>query len=138
MISRLPVCWRAESMAVSLASLPLEVKKLFSRWPGVICAIFSASATAVSVRVKCGGVLEFVDLRLHRAGDARVGVAYADGDDAAEEVEVALPFHVPDVLHVAALEGQRVGEVVGDGGVDELLLLAVDFASVHGVGRPSR
>ena len=39
---------RAESMAVSLASEPELVKKDFSSRPGVMCAIFSASATMVS------------------------------------------------------------------------------------------
>ncbi len=86
------------------------------------------------MRVERGGVAELVHLRLDRLGDARVGMADADGDDAAEEVEVALPFHVPDMLHLTALERQRIGEVVGDGGVNELLLLAVDLAAVHAGG----
>ena len=48
MISRFPVCMRAESMAVSFASEPELVKNDFSRRPGVICAIFSARTAMVS------------------------------------------------------------------------------------------
>ena len=83
------------------------------------------------VRVECGGVAELVNLGLLRAGDVRVGVADADGDDAAEEIEIALPFHVPHVLHLAALQGERVLVVVGDGGIDILLLGSDDFLAVH-------
>src|ERR1035441_4012940 len=83
------------------------------------------------VRIERGGVAEFVDLRLLRPGDARVGMADANGDNAAEEVQVAFPFYVPDVLHLAAFKRQRVLEVVGDGRVDKLLLLGDNLFAVH-------
>ncbi len=70
---------------------------------------------------------ELVDLGLLRAVTRGLAVADADGDDAAEEVEVALAVDVPDVLHLAALDGEGIGEVVGDGREDVFLLLAVDL-----------
>ena len=62
----------------------------------------------------------------------------ADSDDAAEEIEVALPFHVPHVLHLAAFQRQRVLVVVGDGGVNVLLLLGDDLLAIHGGALPWR
>ena len=45
----LPVYMRAASTAVSLASVPLLLKKHFCRQPGVSAATFSASRTMLSL-----------------------------------------------------------------------------------------
>ena len=118
-------------MAVSLASEPELVKKDLFQTPRSDPRDLLRQRDHRLVRVERGGMAQLVDLRLLRSGDARVAVADADRDNAAEEVEVALPFHVPDVLHLAALQRQRVGEVVGNGGIDILLLLGDDFFAVH-------
>ena len=77
---------------------------------------------------------ELVDLRLLRPGDARVRVADADRHDAAEEIQIALPLHVPHMLHLAPLQRQRVGKIVGDGGVNVLLFPGNNLFAVHGGG----
>jgi hypothetical protein len=86
------------------------------------------------IRVERGGVAELVDLILLRRSHARITVADSDGYDAAEEIQVPLPLNVPDMLHLTAFERQRIGEVVGDCGIDELLLAGDDFLAVHGAG----
>src|SRR5579863_1825914 len=48
-------------------------------------------------RVDARGVLQAVDLILDLAGNVGVGVTDADGQDAAEEIEVAIALAVPDV-----------------------------------------
>jgi len=48
-------------------------------------------------------VLQPVDLRAHLAGNLRIAVAHGDGKDAAEEIEILVAFHVPEVLHFAAV-----------------------------------
>lgn len=55
----------------------------------------------------------------------------ADGDDAAEKVEVLLSIDIPDVLHLAALEWERLVEIVRNRGIDVLLLLCQDLFALH-------
>ncbi len=59
------------------------------------------------------GYFPFLELRLvlllSATWNSRVAVADADGDDAGEQVEVAAAAVVPQVLHVAAVDQQRVG-----------------------------
>ena len=50
-------------------------------------------------------MLQAIDLLLGARGHAGIAVADADGDDAAEEVEILLALHVPDMLHGAMIHG---------------------------------
>ena len=57
-------------------------------------------------------MLQLVELRLHLGCDPGIAMADADGDDAAEEVEVLIAIHVPDVLHAPMVHGHRLGVVI--------------------------
>ena len=110
-------------MAVSLASVPLLVKKdLVSLPPGVRPAIFFASAAcgslAKTVETCCSVSIWLVDLGVHLL----VAVADADGDDAAEEVEVLVAVGVPDILILGAGDDQGLLEEMEDGGEEEFLV----------------
>ena len=61
-------------------------------------------------------------------------MADADGDNAAEEVEILLALDVPDVLHLGVIHGNGIGEVVGDRREDVFLLLAVDLCAGEASG----
>jgi hypothetical protein len=65
----------------------------------------------IFVRVERGGVDELAHLLAHALDDVRVVVADAGGEDAAEEVEIAVAVRVPDIEAVAVRERQRVGVV---------------------------
>ena len=115
-------------MAVSLASVPLLVKNdLVSLPPGVSAAIFLASAAcgslAKTVETCCSVSICAMDLGVHLV----VAVADADGDDAAEEIEVLVAVGVPDVLILGARDDQRFLEVMEDGGEEEFLVGEDDF-----------
>src|SRR5712664_2550697 len=55
-----------------------------------------------------------------------MAVPDADGEDAAEEVQVLAPLHVLDEHSLAGLEGQGLLVVGADVGEQQLLLLAAD------------
>ncbi len=63
----------------------------------------------------CRDVAQPVHLLVDRAVDTVVGMADANGDNAAEEVQVLIPVGVPDVLVLGAYEDQRPAEVVKHG-----------------------
>jgi len=54
-------------------------------------------------------------------------VAHADGYDAAKEIEIFVALNIPNMLHQAAVHGQRIGKVIRDRREYVLLLLAIDF-----------
>ena len=72
-------------------------------------------------------VLHAIDLRLGSRDHARIAVADADGDDAAEKVEILFALHIPHVLHERVIHGKRIGVVGRDRRKDVFLLLAIDF-----------
>ena len=79
------------------------------------------------VGVERRGVLDCPDLLDDRLRDLRVVVADADGEHAAEAVEVLVARVVPDVLPLAADEGERLLVVRGDRGEEEFFVLADGF-----------
>ena len=40
-------------------------------------------------------------------------MSHGNGQDAAEEIEILVAFHVPEVLHLAAVGHQRLLEIIG-------------------------
>jgi len=99
-------------MAVSLASVPLLVKNdLVSLPSGVSDAIFLAERPAVHC-VDRGDVLQRVHLAVDLGVDFLIAVAHADGDDAAQEIQVLIAVGVPDVLVLGARHNERLFEVM--------------------------
>ena len=77
---------------------------------------FFGQRDLVGVGIERGRVDEPPHLLAHALHDLGVVVAHAGGEDAAEEVQVALPGHIPHVEPRAVIQGQRVGvieDVVG-------------------------
>jgi hypothetical protein len=88
------------------------------------------------VGVERGGVLDGAHLLDDGLGHLRVCVADADGEDAAEAVEVAVALVVPDVLPLAADERERLLVVHRDGGEEKLFVLLDDLGAGRlGLGR---
>ncbi len=90
-------------MAVSFASVPLEVKNdLVSLPSGVMEAIFFASADcgslANTVDTCCKRVHLLVKLGIHGV----IAMPHTYGDDAAKEVEILIAVGVPNVLVLGA------------------------------------
>ena len=89
----------------------------------------------VRVQIDRGGMLEELVLLPRRFDDVGMTMPDADGDDAAEGVEVTPAALVPDVLHFAFHEGERLFVVEEDARVQELLAQAVDLVGRRaGVG----
>ena len=63
-----------------------------------------------------GYVLQLVDLRVQLLVHLFVAVADADGDDAAEEIQILIAVRVPHVLIFGVRDHQRFFVVVEDGG----------------------
>src|SRR5579864_2654573 len=117
---------RAIWTAVSLASVPLFDKKLQLISPGVIWAIFSASATTVSLG-------KTVEACCRRSTWALIfEVTRGDGHNAAEEIQVLVAFHVPDVLHAGVVGDQGIAVIGADGGEKVLLILFYNLIFCHG------
>ena len=86
----------------------------------------------VGMQVDGGGVLVEFALFVARGNDVRMAVTDADGDDAAETVEVALALFVPHVLTVAFHDHERLLVIEEDARVHELLAQGQHFVG----GRP--
>src|SRR5438874_12798824 len=67
------------------------------------------------IRKQRGGVLELFNLSFDLGGDAGIAMAYGDGHDAAEEIQVFVAVGVPEVLHAGMVGYQRLGVIIGDG-----------------------
>ena len=78
-------------------------------------------------------MLQAVDLSFGARDHARIAVAHADGHDATKKVEILLALDVPNMLHQAAVHGQRIGVVVRDRRKYVFLLLAIDFSAREAV-----
>ena len=63
-----------------------------------------------------GDVLQAVDLRVQLLIHLFVAMADADGDDAAEEIQVLIAVGIPDVLILGVRDDQRLFVVMEDGG----------------------
>ncbi len=63
-----------------------------------------------------GHVLQPVHLRVHLAIHLFIAMADADGDDAAEEIQVLIAVGVPHVLILGVRDHQRLLVVMEDGG----------------------
>ena len=83
-------------------------------------------------------MLDAINLLLDLRRHLFVRVADADGDDAAQKVEVLLPVYVPHVLVLRMIDHQRVFVVGGDAVEKVFLLFANDFVFGHGVLRSSQ
>ena len=81
----------------------------------------------VRVKIDGGGMLILFALPVAGRDDVRVAMSDADCDDAAESVEVALPFLVPHVLHPALHDHERFFVVEENAGVHELLAQGKHF-----------
>ena len=85
------------------------------------------------------GVLELVDLRLDLRSDLGIAVADADGDDAAEEIEVFVALDVPEILHRGVVGDERMLVIIRDRRPEIFLVLADDlFAAAGGCLRLGR
>src|SRR6185369_114433 len=73
------------------------------------------------MEVDGGRMLQGFVLLASRLDDVRVAMADTDRYDTAEAVEIALAGVVPDVLHFAFHQHQRLFVVKEDAGIDELL-----------------
>ena len=91
--------------------------------PGHFPGEFFGEGPNVGVEVNRGGVLERGVLGVGGGEDVRVAVADADGHNAAEAVEVAFAGGVPDVLHFALHDHERLLIVEEKAGVEELFAL---------------
>src|SRR5262249_3795356 len=76
------------------------------------------------VGVKRRGMRDRIDLFGDRFVYARVRVAYADGQHAAEAIQVLVAFIVPDVKALAFDQRQRFLVVIRDGGEEKFLVFA--------------
>src|SRR6266699_2152717 len=109
-------------IAVSSASVPLVVKKLFLSFPGVIWVSRAATVTC-SRRVDAGRMHQPRDLILNPLHEFRMGMPDPRGQNAAEEVEVLAPV---EILHGRAVrlgDDDGLGVVIGDAGEEELFVL---------------
>ena len=79
------------------------------------------------MQINRGGVLQRFVLLVRRGDDVRMAMADADGDDAAEAVEIAFAGFVPDILHLALHDHDRLLVVEKDAGVQELLAQGEHF-----------
>ncbi len=76
-------------------------------------------------------VLQAVNLGLDFRGHFFIGVAHADGDNAAQKVEILLAVHVEEVLALAVVEHQRVFVIGGDAVEQIVFVLANNFVFGH-------
>ncbi len=88
------------------------------------------------IGVERGGVLELVHLGLDLPRDLLVAVAHADGEDAAEKIEILPTFDIEDVLATGVVDHQRLGVIVDHAGEEITFVLFADF--VRGRGCSSR
>ena len=58
-------------------------------------------------------------------------VTNADGNDTAEEIEIAFAVDIPNKLALTACEWEWFGIEGGNGRKEELLMLGNDFSSIH-------
>ena len=104
-------------MAVSLASVPLLVKKLLVRLPpGVMPATRFGERDLRLIREDRRDMLQLG----HLLGDflihCFVAMAHADGDDAAEEIQVLIAVGVPNELIFGAFDDQGFLEIMEHAG----------------------
>jgi hypothetical protein len=76
-------------------------------------------------------VLQLIDLGVNAAVHEVVAVADADGDDAAEEIEVLVAIGIPNVLIFGMRDDQRFPEVIEDRREEEFFLREKDFLFRH-------
>ena len=65
----------------------------------------------VGIGVERGRVNEFAHLCAHRLDHVRIVVTDAGGEDAAEEIEIAVALHIPHVEPFAVVKRQGIGVV---------------------------
>ncbi len=88
-----------------MASVPLLVKNDFvSAPPGVMLRELLGKRHLRLVREHGGDVLQLVDLRVNLGVHLVVAMADADGDDAAEEIQILVAVGIPDVLIFGVVE----------------------------------
>ena len=134
MISEDPVYMRAARMAVSFASVPLLVKNDLLTLPGVKPATFLASAACGSVANTVETCCSLSTCSWTLAFHLIVAMAHADGENAAEEVQILVAVRVPDELIFGMIQNQRLLEVMEDGREQKILIGENDFFFGHGVG----
>ncbi len=78
-----------------------------------------------------GDVLEFIELGMDFGVDFRVAMANADGENAAEEIEILVAVGIPDELVFGAFDDERLFEIVKDRGEEEFFLREDDFLFSH-------
>ena len=89
----------------------------------------------VRVQINRGGMLEDLVLALRRRDHVGMTMPDADGDNAAERVEITPPGFVPDVLHFPLHNRERLFVVEKDPGVQEFFAQLQDlFRGRTGVG----
>src|SRR5205823_9859810 len=66
------------------------------------------------------------------ARHARVGVSHGYGDNPAEEIQVLVALHVPQVLHAGVVSDQWIRIISGDRREKILLVLFHDLVFSHG------
>ena len=87
------------------------------------------------MQINCRGVLQRLVLLRRSRDDMRMAMAHADRHDAAKPVKITLALIVPDVLHLALDEHDRLFVVEEDARVHELLALREHFGGGRaGVG----
>ena len=112
--------------------MPLLVKNdLVSLPPGVIDAIFFASAACGSLAKTVETCCSVSICVVHFGVNLIVAVADADGDDAAEEIEILVAVGVPDVLIFRARHDQRLLEIMKDRREKEFFIGKNDFVFCH-------
>ncbi len=78
-----------------------------------------------------GDVLQPIDLRVHFPVHLFIAMADADGDDAAEEIQVLIAVGIPNVLILGVRDDQRFLVVVEDAGKQVLALREKDLLFGH-------
>src|ERR1035438_8736981 len=86
------------------------------------------------IGVDGGDVLQCIQLAMDFGVDLLIAVAHADGDDAAQKIQVLIAVGVPDVLILGARYDERLLEVMKNRRKQIFLVGENDFVFGHGSG----
>src|SRR5918995_2357531 len=77
-------------------------------------------------------MLQLVYLRVDGLGDFFIAMADADGQNAAEKIQVLFTLNIVDVIALSVIEDQRLVVVGRDTGKEILSVFIYNFLFVHG------
>ena len=86
----------------------------------------------VRVQINRGGMLQHFVLLVGSVDHVRMAMTDADGDDAAETVEITPAIFIPDILPLAFHDHDRLFVIEEDAGIQELLAQLQHFVGAKG------